>query len=228
MSYVRSHPHWMVVLNAADGSIEHWWPATIGNHATEISGDGKRLYVGNMVTDTIYVYDTDTGRVVIAMDVGESVRPIVLDEPRGLIYYQLSRLHGFEVRQLGDGSLVRRVELPALEKTIPETGSNLAERLANAEGAGAWPYTYNHGLADPRWRNLNRGRTVANTWRYTLLFLTEGTCRGGSPNGVVCDPEGNSLCHQHEGRLDVGATLRQSASLPNPGGQGPRKFLRVE
>jgi len=98
--------HWMVVLSAEDGSIEHWWPATIGNHATEISADGKRLYVGNMVTDTIYVYDTATGRVAMAMDVGESVRPIVLDEPRGLIYYQLSRLHGFEVRRLDDGSLV--------------------------------------------------------------------------------------------------------------------------
>ena len=25
---------WIVVLNAEDGSIEQWWPATIGNHAT--------------------------------------------------------------------------------------------------------------------------------------------------------------------------------------------------
>ena len=62
--------HWMVVLNAEDGSIEQWWPATIGNHATEISADGTRLYVGNMVTDAIYVYDTATGKVVMAMDVG--------------------------------------------------------------------------------------------------------------------------------------------------------------
>ncbi len=87
--------HWMVVLNAEDGSIEQWWPATIGNHVTEISADGKRLYVGNMVTDAIYVYDTATGKVVMALDVGESVRPIVLDEPRGLIYYQLSRAARF-------------------------------------------------------------------------------------------------------------------------------------
>ena len=62
---------WIVVLNAEDGSIEQWWPATIGNHATEISADGTRLYVGNMVTDAIYVYDTATGRVVMALDVGE-------------------------------------------------------------------------------------------------------------------------------------------------------------
>src|SRR5687767_10037564 len=133
--------HWMVVLNADDGSIEHWWPATIGNHATEISADGKRLYAGNMVTDSIYVYDTATGKVVMAIDAGESVRPIVLDESRGLMYYQLSRLHGFEVRRLADGSLVRRIDLPALPKPVAAAEGELAERLANLEGAAAWPYT---------------------------------------------------------------------------------------
>jgi YVTN family beta-propeller protein len=186
--------HWMVVLRAEDGSIEQWWPATIGNHATEISADGKRLYVGNMVTDTIYVYDTGTGRVLMAMDVGESVRPIVLDEPRGLIYYQLSRLHGFEARRLDDGSLVKRVELPPLGKAIPATGSNLVERLANAEGAGAWPYTYNHGLAMTRdGQHLIAVATVANYVAIYSLpdFSLKGTVPvGGSPNWVVCDPEG--------------------------------------
>ena len=116
---------WLVVLDAADGRIEAWWPATIGNHATEISKDGTRLYVGNMVSDAIYVYDTATGKVVMSIDAGESVRPVVLDEPRGLLYYQLSRLHGFEVRKLSDGSFVRRVELPPLEKGIPAPGGGL-------------------------------------------------------------------------------------------------------
>ena len=222
--------HWMVVLSAADGSIEHWWPATIGNHATEISGDGKRLYVGNMVTDTIYVYDTGTGRVIMAMDVGESVRPIVLDEPRGLIYYQLSRLHGFEVRQLGDGSLVRRVELPALEKTIPATGSNLAERLANAEGAGAWPYTYNHGLAMTRdGRHLIAVATVANYVAIYSLpdFSLKGTVPvGGSPNWVVCDPEGEFAYVTNPkddsvSVIDI-AAVRELARIPV--GKGPKRI----
>ena len=31
-----------------------------------------------------------------------AVRPLVLDEPRGLLYYQLSKLHGFEVRRIAD------------------------------------------------------------------------------------------------------------------------------
>jgi YVTN family beta-propeller protein len=185
---------WMVVVNAGDGSIEAWWPATIGNHVTEISADGKRLYVGNMVTDAIYVYDTATGRVVMSLDVGESVRPIVLDERRGLLYYQLSRLHGFEVRRLADGSFVRRVELPALEQPVPGPGGRLEERLANLEGANAWPYTYNHGLAMTRdGRYLVAVATVANYAAIYELpdFTLKGTVPvGGSPNWVVCDPEG--------------------------------------
>lgn len=186
--------HWLVVLNAEDGSIEHWWPATIGNHVTEISRDGTRLYVGNMVTDAIYVYDTATGKVVMALDVGESVRPIVLDEPRGLIYYQLSRLHGFEVRRIADGSFVRRIELPALASAVPAPDGSLTERLANLEGASAWPYTYNHGLAMTRdGRHLVAVATVANYAAIYSLpdFTLKGTVPvGGSPNWVVCDPAG--------------------------------------
>lgn len=222
--------HWMVVLRAADGSIEQWWPAVIGNHATEISGDGKRLYVGNMVTDTIYVYDTDTGRVVMAMDVGESVRPIVLDEPRGLIYYQLSRLHGFEARRLDDGSLVKRVELPPLGQAIPATGSNLAERLANTAGAGAWPYTYDHGLAMTRdGRHLVAVATVANYVAIFSLpdFSLKGTVPvGGSPNWVVCDPEGKFAYVTNPkddsvSVIDI-AAVREVARIPV--GKGPKRI----
>jgi YVTN family beta-propeller protein len=221
--------HWLVVLNAGDGSIEAWWPATIGNHATEISADGKRLYAGNMVTDAIYVYDTATGKVTMSMDVGESVRPIVLDEPRGLIYYQLSRLHGFEVRRLADGSFVRRVELPALETSIPASGSNLSERLANLEGAGAWPYTYNHGLAMTKdGRHLVAVATVANYVAIYSLpdFTLKGTVPvGGSPNWVVCDPEGRFAYVSNPkddsvSVIDI-AEVREAARIPV--GRGPKR-----
>lgn len=185
---------WLVVLDAADGRILHWWPATLGNHATEVSADGTRLYVGNMITDAIYVYDTAKGEVVMAIDAGESVRPIVLDEPRGLLYYQLSRLHGFEARRLADGSFVRRVELPALEAPVGPAVGELAARLANQQGANAWPYTYNHGLAMTRdGRHLVAVATVANYVAIYELpdFRLKGTVPvGGSPNWVVCDPEG--------------------------------------
>jgi len=99
--------------------------------AYQLLTQAGQLYVGNMVTDAIYVYDTATGKVVMALNVGESVRPIVLDEPRGLLYYQLSRLHGFEVRRIADGSFVRRVDLPALDKPVAAADGPLKERLAD-------------------------------------------------------------------------------------------------
>jgi YVTN family beta-propeller protein len=220
---------WLVVLDAEDGSIDEWWPATIGNHNTLVSADGKRLYAGNMVTDAIYVYDTATGKVIMSMDVGESVRPIVLDEPRGLLYYQLSRLHGFEVRRLADGSFVRRIELPALEESIPASGSNLAERLANLEGAGAWPYTYNHGLAmTPDGRHLVAVATVANYAAVLSLpdFALKGTVPvGGSPNWVVCDAEGRYAYVSNPkddsvSVIDI-AAVREVARIPV--GKGPKR-----
>jgi YVTN family beta-propeller protein len=221
--------HWMVVLNAADGSIEHWWPATIGNHVTEVSANGDRLYVGNMVTDAIYVYDTATGRVVMSMDVGESVRPIVLDEPRGLIYYQLSRLHGFEVRRLADGSFVRRVELPPLDQSIPASGDTLAQRMANQEGAGAWPYTYNHGLAMTRdGRHLVAVATVGNYAAIFSLpdFSLKGTVAvGGSPNWAVCDSESRFayVSNPKDDSVSVVdiANVREVARIPV--GKGPKR-----
>jgi YVTN family beta-propeller protein len=221
--------HWMVVLDAEDGSIEQWWPATIGNHATEISKDGRRLYVGNMVTDAIYVYDTATGKVIMALDVGESVRPIVLDEPRGLLYYQLSRLHGFEVRRLDDGSFVRRVDLPALERKVAAADGSLKERLANLEGASAWPYTYNHGLAMTRdGRHLVAVATVANYAAIYSLpdFTLKGTVPvGGSPNWVACDPEGRFAYVSNPkdnsvSVIDIEA-VREIARIPV--GKGPKR-----
>ncbi len=220
---------WLVVLNAEDGSIEHWWPATIGNHATEISADGSRLFAGNMVTDAIYVYDTATGKVVMAIDAGESVRPIVLDEPRGLLYYQLSRLHGFEVRRIADGSFVRRIQLPALDKPVGPADGDLPARLANLEGANAWPYTYNHGLAMTRdGRHLVAVATVAN---YAAIYsLPDFTLKGivpvgGSPNWVVCDPEGKFAYVSNPkdnsvSVIDIEA-VREVARIPV--GKGPKR-----
>lgn len=221
---------WLVVLNADTGAIEQWWPATIGNHATEITKDGTRLFVGNMVTDAIYVYDTATGKVVMALNVGESVRPIVLDEPRGVFYYQLSRLHGFEVRKIADGSFVKRVDLPALEKPVGPAEGPLKDRLANLEGANAWPYTYNHGLAMTRdGKHLVAVATVAN---YAAIYaLPDYTLKGvvpvgGSPNWVVCDPEGKFAYVTNPkddsvSVIDIEA-VREVARIPV--GKGPKRI----
>jgi len=166
----------------------------------------------------------------MALNVGESVRPIVLDEPRGLLYYQLSRLHGFEARRLSDGAFVRRIELPALDKPVPAADSSLTERLANLEGASAWPYTYNHGLAMTHdGRNLVAVATVANYVAIYSLpdFNLKGTVPvGGSPNWVVCDPEGKFAYVTNPkddsvSVIDI-AGVREVARIPV--GKGPKRI----
>ncbi|HEV2366204.1 MAG TPA: hypothetical protein VGS12_18650 [Caulobacteraceae bacterium] len=123
---------WLLVLDAHSGRIIDRWYSVIGNHGLEMSADGKRLYVGNMITDSIWVYDTATGKVVDDIQAGEAVRPLKLDPDQTHILYQLSRFHGFKVRDLATGQ-VRSVDLPALPPNAPWPTS--------------MPFTVDHGLA---------------------------------------------------------------------------------
>src|SRR5579864_8284401 len=120
---------YLLVLDAHTGQQIGRWYSTLGNH----SRDGSRLYVGNMLGDLIWVYDTATGKVVKAMRTGAAVRPLRLDPQNTHIIYQLSRLHGFKVRDVATGEVTQTVNLPALPSTITPPD--------------AYPYTLDHGLA---------------------------------------------------------------------------------
>ncbi|MHB8529661.1 MAG: YncE family protein [Caulobacteraceae bacterium] len=123
---------WLLVLDAHSGRVIDRWYSVIGNHGLEMSRDGRRLYVGNMITDAIWVYDTASGRVVHVLQAGEAVRPLKLDPDETHIVYQLSRFHGFKVRDLKTGD-IRSVDLPALPPGAP--------------WPKAFPFTVDHGLA---------------------------------------------------------------------------------
>jgi len=124
--------NYLYVLDAKSGTILHRWYSTFGNHGVIVSKDGKRLYVGNMLNDNIWIYDTETGHVVDILRAGEAVRPLVLDPDESHVIYQLSRFHGFKVRDLKTGA-VTSVDLPALP--------------AGTQMPDAYPFTVNHGLA---------------------------------------------------------------------------------
>jgi YVTN family beta-propeller protein len=124
---------YLLVLDAHTGQQVGRWYSTLGNHSPKVSRDGSRLYVGNMVADLIWVYDTATGRVLKAMRTGEAVRPLQLDGDDTHVIYQLSRFHGFKVRDVATGELTRSVDLPALAASI--------------KPPDAYPYTLDHGLA---------------------------------------------------------------------------------
>jgi YVTN family beta-propeller protein len=99
----------------------------------KLSPDGKRLYVGSMFWDMLLVIDLKTGRPVKSVAFADAVRPFAFTRDEKRMYVQLSRLHGFEVVDLGRAKVVRRVDLPALPP-----GTKLPQ---------VFPNTYNHGLA---------------------------------------------------------------------------------
>ena len=123
---------YIYVLDTATGRIVDRWYAQIGNHGTELSSDGKRLYVGNVFSGQIFVYDVDTGEMVRSYYASDGVRPFKVDKASKYIYYQLSKYHGFEVRDLESGAVVKRVDLP---------------KLRNPDAPERWPHSVDHGMA---------------------------------------------------------------------------------
>jgi YVTN family beta-propeller protein len=124
--------NYLYVLDGKTGAIVQRWYSTLGNHGVIVSNDGKRVYVGNMLNDNIWVYDAVSGRVVDVLRAGEAVRPLVLDPDETHVIYQLSRFHGFKVRDLKSGA-IESVNLPSLP-----VGTQMPD---------AYPFTVNHGLA---------------------------------------------------------------------------------
>ena len=124
--------NYLYVLDAKTGAILQRWYSTLGNHGVIVSNDGSRLFVGNMLNDNIWVYDTANGHVVDVLRAGEAVRPLVLDPNETHVVYQLSRFHGFKVRDLKSGAITS-IDLPPLP--------------AGTQMPDAYPFTVNHGLA---------------------------------------------------------------------------------
>jgi DNA-binding beta-propeller fold protein YncE len=126
--------NYLLVLNAKSGQLIERWHTMIGNHGLGLSKDGKLLYVGSMVGQRIWVYDTAAGpggKIVKSYPAGAAVRPLVLDPDQTHIIYQLDKLHGFVVRDIASGES-KTIELPPLDSRIklPDT----------------YPYTIDHGI----------------------------------------------------------------------------------
>lgn len=126
---------YLLVLDARSGQLIDRWHTGLGNHTLVMSKDGKRLYVGSMIMDRIWVYDTSAGpggKIVKSFPAGDAVRPLVLDPEEKNVIYQIDRFHGFKVRDVNTGAVVRTVDLPPMSSDIkiPET----------------YPYTVDHGL----------------------------------------------------------------------------------
>lgn len=124
--------YWVHKLDARTGQVVQRWHSALGNHGAELTKDGKRLYLGNLFMDLLWAIDTETGQVVAMHQTPDGVRPFALSDDEKTAYYQLSRFHGFEVRDLVADKVVRRVDLP--------------KPSDKAEVPTGFPHTYNHGL----------------------------------------------------------------------------------
>ena len=123
---------WMEVIDTQQHKVVKKFQIGFGGHGTRLSPDGKRIYVGSMLTDVLTVFDLETLKPVKTLPFKDAVRPFAFLHDESTLYVQLSRLHGFEVVDLSKDKIVREVLLPALGPDVPLPKF--------------YPHTYNHGL----------------------------------------------------------------------------------
>lgn len=172
---------WMEVVDTEQGEVVGKFFIGFGGHGTRLSPDGKRLYVGSMLFDTIGVYNLETQEPVKLIPFEDAVRPFAFTGDEQTLYVQLSRLHGFQVVDLPSGKVVREVALPELPAGTPLPKF--------------YPHTYNHGLElSPDEKLLLAAGSAANyVCAYSVpdVKLLATIPVGKEPNWIVFDREGD-------------------------------------
>ncbi len=123
---------WLAVVDVEQRQIVKKIWIGHGGHGTKVSADGKRLYVGSMMNDTLTVIDTDKLKVSNVFQFRDGVRPFVFPKDESVIYVQQSWLHGFIVLDPATRKQ-RTVNLPDLGREVPTPFR--------------YPHNVNHGIA---------------------------------------------------------------------------------
>ncbi len=167
------------VLDTRRRSVVRKVPVGYGPHGTFISANGRRVYAGTIHQQHITVFDATTFDVVKTIPMGEGVRPFAITRDESRMYVQLSRMHGFVVVDLESDKIVRRVELPDVERV------SMPDR---------WPYTVNHGIGlSPNGRYLFAAATrsaLVAVYSVPGLELLGTIPVGTEPNWVIFSPDG--------------------------------------
>ncbi len=184
---------WVAVVDVANRKVTKKIFTGNGGHCTELSPDGKRLYVGSMMNDVIWIIDTETMQVVRRIPFSDAVRPFDFTRDEKTMYVQLSRFHGFEVVDLPSGKITRKVNLPPLpgDVKLPEF----------------YPHTYNHGLKlTPDEKLLFANASVGNyvaVYSHPELKLIKTIPVGSDPNYVIFDKDGKYAYVSNRGSNDL-------------------------
>lgn len=185
--------YYVLKIDAKTGQTVRRWHSTLGNHGAEISQDGRRLFLGNLLMDFLWTIDTETGEVLSMHHTRDGVRPFQLSPDEQTAYYQLSRYHGFEVRDLASDKVIRQVDLP---KPSPQ-----------AEYPTGFPHTLNHGLKiTPDRRYLLANGSLDDfmaVYSYPDLKLVAKVPVGDDPNWIAVRSDSKMAFVSNRGSDDV-------------------------
>jgi YVTN family beta-propeller protein len=142
--------YYSVVLDAQSGKITDRWWGYVGFHDMRGAKDNKRAYAANSATGGFYIYDSNTGeQLAVYNSVRGGIRPMTFNEDESLMYYQVSKYHGFDVMDMKTGKVVNTVQLPP----VPP-GTRIPQR---------YPFVYGHGMdMSPDYKYLIAVATMAN------------------------------------------------------------------
>jgi len=175
--YDRAH---LDVIDTNSGKITGRLDGQWGMHGSKFSPDGKRLYVGSILTGSIYVLDIAKNEPVKILSFPAGVRPFTFTRDEKTLYAQLSGLHGFVVVDLDQARIVKTVKLPKLPP-----GTRLPKQF---------PYNVNHGLElSPDEKYLFAAGSIANyvaVYSHPDLKLLKIIPVGADANWITFSPDG--------------------------------------
>jgi YVTN family beta-propeller protein len=210
---------WMEVVDTARHKVVKKFPIGFGGHGTRLSPDGKRLYVGSMLTDVLTVFDLETLKPVKTLPFKDAVRPFAFLRDESTLYVQLSRLHGFEVVDLSKDKIVREVLLSPLGADVPLPKF--------------YPHTYNHGLElSPDEKLLFASGGVGNyvcVYRVPDLTLLATIPVGREPNWIAFSSDGSYayVSNRKSNNLSVIAVRDLKEIKRIPVGKYPQRIRTV-
>jgi YVTN family beta-propeller protein len=175
--YDRAH---LDVIDTRTGKLAGRLDGQWGMHGTKLSPDGKRLYVGSILTGSIYVLDIAKNEPLKILSFPAGVRPFTFTRDEKTLYAQLSGLHGFVVVDLDQAKIVKTVKLPE----VP-SGTKLPTQF---------PYNVNHGLElSPDEKYLFAAGSIANyvaVYSHPDLKLLKIIPVGADANWITFSPDG--------------------------------------
>jgi YVTN family beta-propeller protein len=201
--------YWCVVLDSQSGKeIDRWW-GYIGFHDMRAAKDNKRAFAANSATGGFYIYDSSTGeQLAVHNSVRGGIRPMAFNQDESLMYYQVSKYHGFDVMDLKTGKVVNTVQMPALGPDV-----KVPQR---------YPYVYGHGMAmSPDYKFLVAAATIADyvaVYSHPDLKLIKTVPTGKEPGWVLISKDGKYIITANGEENTVGfidaKTLKEVKRVP--------------